>query len=300
MTNVLDRLSALELVVVTGKGGVGKSVVTTALGGLLAGRGRTTLLLEVDPRENLHQLLDVEPSGGDIVEASPNLWLQHLEPRSILDDLVREKLKVGPLVRKVLSSPVHRHFTEGAPGLKEAAVFGRVLRMVEGHVPRKVPRPETVILDAPATGHGVSWLAAPNLVSEVIESGPVGQMARDITGFLGDPERFGLVVVSTAEEMPVQESLELLAELESRFDRRPEVVIVNALYPEAPRRGGDDVVRLWQHRRAVNDAQAARLRASWRGPVAELPLLPMDPGPILVGAIAGRLEASLCETGADP
>lgn len=300
MHHVLDRLSSLELVVVTGKGGVGKSVVTAALGGLLAGRGRTTLLLEVDPRENLHHLLDVEPSGGDIIEASPHLWLQHLEPRSILDDLVREKVKVGPLVRKVLSSPVHRHFTEGAPGLKEAAVFGRVLRMVEGHVPRKVARPETVILDAPATGHGVSWLAAPGLVSEVIESGPVGQMARDITGFLGDPARFGLVVVSTAEEMPVQESLELLAELENRFQRRPEVVILNALYPKAPRRGGDDVTRLWRHRRAVNDTQGTRLRDHWRGPVAELPLLPLDPGPVLVGAVAGRLQSALSGTGAEP
>jgi hypothetical protein len=130
-------------------------------------------------------------------------------------------------------------------------------------------------------------------VSDVIESGPVGQMARDITAFLGDRERFGLVVVSTAEEMPVQESLELLTGLERRFDRRPEVVILNAMYPRPPARGRDEVTRLWRHRRAVNESQAARLRDHWHGAVVELPLLPIDPGPVLVGAIAARLEEAL-------
>ena len=171
---VLNRLDRLELLVVTGKGGVGKSTVSAALGALLANRGRTVLLIEVDPRENLHHLLDTPPSGGEIVEAASNLYLQHIEPRKLLDDLVREKLKVGALVRKVLSSPVHQHFTEGAPGLKQTAVFGRALRMVEGHGPKALRKPDVVILDAPASGHGISWMAAPQLVFEVISSGPVG------------------------------------------------------------------------------------------------------------------------------
>jgi len=185
---VLKRLDQLELLVVT---------VSAALGALLANRGRTVLLLEVDPRENLHLLLDTPPSGGEIVEAASNLWLQHLEPRKLLDDLVREKLKVGALVRKILSSPVHRHFTEGCPGLKETAVFGRALRMVEGHGPKKLRKPDVVILDAPASGHGIAWMAAPRLVAEVISSGPIGHLATEITTFLEDRDRFGSVVVTS-------------------------------------------------------------------------------------------------------
>ena len=176
-TNLMARLDRLQMLVVTGKGGVGKSTVTAALGAHLANRGRKVLLIEVDPRENLHQLLDTPPSGGEIVEAASRLWLQHLEPRRLLDDLVREKLKVGALVRKVLASPVHLHFTEGAPGLKQTAVFGRALRMVEGYGPKELRRPDVVILDAPASGHGIAWMAAPQLVSEVISSGPIGNMA---------------------------------------------------------------------------------------------------------------------------
>jgi anion-transporting ArsA/GET3 family ATPase len=293
--NTLERLARLELVVVTGKGGVGKSVVTAALGTLLAARGRKVLLLEVDPRENLHQLFDVDPSGGDIVKARPRLHLQHVEPRELLDDLVRDKLKVKLLVNKVLSSPVHRHFTEGAPGLKETAVFGRAMRLVEGHGPPALRRPDVVILDAPATGHGVSWLAAPQLVSDVIRSGPIGHMAELIAAFLGDRSRFGVVVVTAAEEMPVQESLELIGALDSRFGREPEAVVANALYPPFDDEADPDDagVRLWHDRRAINEAELERLDAAWAGPLAEVPLLPVAPGPGLVGAVARELEAQL-------
>jgi anion-transporting ArsA/GET3 family ATPase len=292
--DVLRRLEKLELVVVTGKGGVGKSVITAALGRLLATRRRKVLLFEVDPRENLHQLLDTDPSGGEIVKATPGLFLQHIEPRELIDDLVREKLKIKMLVNRVLASPVHRHFTEGAPGLKESAVFGRALRMVEGYGPPALRKPDVVILDAPATGHGVSWLAAPQLVADVVTSGPIGHMAELISTFLADPRRFGVVVVTTAEEMPVDESAELIDALRSRFDRQPEAVIANALYPEIGDDEADDpTAQLWRDRRAINLTQLERLDEFWVGPLAEIPLLAIDPGPALVGAIARQLSDQL-------
>ncbi len=293
----LDRLEKLELIVVTGKGGVGKSTISAALGALLANRGRTVLLIEVDPRENLHHLLDTPPSGGEIVEAASNLYLQHLEPRELLDDLVKEKLKVGALVRKVLSSPVHLHFTEGAPGLKQTAVFGRALRMVEGHGPRQLRQPDVVILDAPASGHGLAWMAAPQLVSEVISSGPIGHMASEIADFLGDRSRFGSVVVTTAEEMPVQEALELVEAMDERLDRRPELVVANAIYPPLPARAGRDAsTRLWARRRAVNEHELERLAERWNGPLAEIPMEPIDAGPTLIGIVGEHLMKALGDT----
>jgi anion-transporting ArsA/GET3 family ATPase len=292
--NLLKRLEQRQVVVITGKGGVGKTTVTAALGARLAARGREVLLLEVDPRENLHQLLGVRPSGGQILKAGPRLRLQHLDPRGVLDDLVRDKLKVGALVRRVLSSPIHQQFTEGAPGLKETAVFGRALRLVEGFTPRGVPTPDVVLLDAPATGHGISWLAAPQLISEVIETGPVGHMAAEIAAFMADPRRFGVVVVATAEEMPVQESLELLAGLRGRTGRTAEAVVVNALYPPLPGNvdPADEATTLWLERRRLNERELGRLRASWDGPLLELPLLPVDPGPPLVTALGQELEGA--------
>jgi len=291
---MLESLERRQLIVITGKGGVGKSTITAAIGWRLSARGRRVLLLEVDPRENLHQLLDVQPSGGEIVSVRPRLFLQNLEPRKVLDDIVREKLKVGTLVRKVLSSPIHIHFTEGAPGLKETAVFGRVLRLLQGHVPKSLPAPDTVLLDAPASGHGVSWLTAPQLISEVISSGPVGHMASEIAAFTNDPERFGIVAVTSAEEMPIQECIELLDNLSDRMSRAPDAVVVNGLYPPAPddRQDDDDSLSLWKLRRQVNERELRRLLDVWRGPTVELPLLPIDPGPRLVEILGKHLEWS--------
>jgi anion-transporting ArsA/GET3 family ATPase len=295
--SVAARLADLQLLVVTGKGGVGKSTVTAVLGRLLAARGRRTLLMEVDPRENLHHLLEVEPSGGEVVQASPRLWVQHVEPRTILDDLVREKLKVGVLVNRVLSSPIHRHFTEGAPGLKETAVFGRCLRLLRGHTPRGLPRPDVIILDAPATGHGVSWLAAPELVASVISSGPIGQMAEEIAAFLADAAASGALVVTTAEEMPVTETLELIDGLEDRLRRPPEAVVVNAIYPPVPADAEPDPEDvhdgLWRQRRQLAEEELERLRGAWTGPLLHLPLLPLDPGAALVGALGRQLQPQM-------
>jgi len=296
---VVATLEGLQLVVVTGKGGVGKSVVTAALGRLLSARGRRVLLIEADPRENLHQLLDVSPSGGETVQVGPRLALQHLQPRAILDDLVLEKLKLGILARRVLSSPVHQHFADGAPGLKEAAVFGRILRLLDGHGLRGTRRPDVVVLDAPATGHGVSWMAAPQLVADVVASGPVGHLAKEIARFIEDRSRCGMVVVTSAEEMPVQEAIELVESLERRLSRRPELVVVNALYPPVADGSGDspapddELTRLWVRRREVNERELQRLHDRWCGPLVELPLLPIEPGPALVGALGVRLEAGL-------
>jgi len=290
--DVLEALARRQMVVVTGKGGVGKTTVAAVLARSLAARGRKVLLLDVDPRESLHHVLDVPPSGGEVVTVAPRLQLQHLEPRRLLDDLVREKLKVGVLVRRVLASPVHQHFTEGAPGLKETAVFGRSLRLIEGHVPRGMARPDVVILDAPAAGHAIAWLAAPRLISEVVQSGPIGHMATAIASFMADRERFGVVVVTTAEEMPVQETLELIDLLDGRLQRAPDLVVVNSLYPplvEAPD-DGDAAGALWAHRRALNDRELARLLEHWPGPTAELPLLAIEPGPPQIGALTRQLE----------
>jgi anion-transporting ArsA/GET3 family ATPase len=285
-----DRLSRHQLVVVTGKGGVGKTTVAAALGRLLAAHGRKVLLLEVDPRENLHHMLGVAPSGGEIVAAGTRLTLQNVRPLGVVEELVRERLKLGMLVRRVLASPVFQHFVEGGPGLKELAVLLHAQRLVRRGGRDGV---DVVVLDAPATGHGVSLLAAPFLVSEVIPHGPVGHLAHELAAFVADAARCGVVVVTSAEEMPVQEALELIASAGEKLGRPPEAVVVNGLYPAVPTalaRGGDGALALWRERRATNQRELARLATAWTGPCIELPLLPLERGPEIVAALFERLE----------
>ena len=180
---VLGRLEQLQLIVVTGKGGVGKSTVTAALGAALANRDRRVLLIEVDPRENLHLLLDTPPSGGEIIEAASNLSGPTPRAPQTARRPHHGETRGRVLARKVLSSPVHFHFTEGAPGSNRPRCSGARCVWSRGTDRSKLRRPDVVILDAPASGHGIAWMAAPQLVSEVISSGPIGSMATEIAGF---------------------------------------------------------------------------------------------------------------------
>jgi hypothetical protein len=210
------------------------------------------------------------------------------------------------------------------------AVLGYALRTVEGEYKHKA---DVVVLDAPATGHGASMLAAPLLLSDLVGGGQIGDMARSLAEFVADPERCGVVLATLAEEMPVQELVELVALLRERMGRPPELVVVNGLYPKFPagraggpadrRTGGPseephlgpagrrpgrspespsarppfrvsvDILDLWRERRAVNERELQRLRTVWQGPLLEVPLLPLDRGPALLAAIEAVLEDEL-------
>jgi anion-transporting ArsA/GET3 family ATPase len=290
-----DRLAleARSLVVVTGKGGVGKSVVAAALGSLLAARGRRVLLLEADPRETLHRLLDVPPSGGEVVPAGERLALLNASPRHIIDDVVRDRLKIGALSRRVLASPIYEHFVEGAPGLKEMMLLGHALLVVSGEANHDA---DVVVLDAPASGHGLTLLAAPLLVAEVIGTGPIGAMASRIARHIADPARTGVILTALAEEMPVTETLETIEALAERVGRPPELVAVNGVVPPLPGTATSakrDAVALWQARRRSAESALGLLRRRWKGPTVTLPLVAHDFGPGLTQALAGALEPQL-------
>ncbi len=292
-----DRLLRRKLIVVTGKGGVGKSAMASVLGHSLARRGRRTLVLEVDPRENLHHLLGVAPSGGEILPVAENLYLQNLKPQDVVDWVVEKQVRIGMLVRRVLKSPIYHRFVEGAPGLTEIAILGHALRLARGDL-RHAPDLDTVVLDAPATGHGVYLLTAPRLFADAIREGPFARLAREVADYVADPGACGLVVVTQAEEMPVQEALELRRALAERFGREPELLIANGLYPPAPAGrpapGRDDELgRLWRQRQDLNERELERLGRQWQGPRVDLPLLPIDGGAELVAELARRFDASL-------
>jgi len=303
---LLADLASRQLVVVTGKGGVGKTTVAVALGAALADAGRRTLVLEVDPRENAHRMLGVPPSGGEVVTVRRRLMLQNLQPRAVLDQLVREQVRIGLVVRRILSSEVYRHFVEGAPGFKELAILGHALRVVRG-LERVAPSPGTrsrkppadadvdvVVLDAPATGHGLSLLLAPRLTAATVGQGPFGRMAGEVAAMVDDPARTAVVIAAAAEEIPMHEALESLARLRAELGREAQAVVVNGLFPALPasddgHESDDPAGRLWRDRRRVQERELARLDAAWRGPRVELPLLPLDSGPPLVAALAARL-----------
>lgn len=289
MSDGAPDLRTLRLIVVTGKGGVGKSVVAGALARRLAREGRRVLTLEVDPRENLHHLFDVPPSGGEIAEVESGLWLQNLKPSQVVDWVVERQVKIGFLVERIRKSPVYHRFVEGAPGLEQIAVLGHVHRLLAGRVDA-APALDTVVLDAPATGHGLFLLTAPGLFAASIREGPFAELAREVDGLVSDPARTGVVVVTLAEEMPVQEAIELRAGLRDQtVHGEPALLVVNGLYPPLPDEASGPELSLWRDRRIVNEGEMERLDAEWSGLRVDLPLVAVDAGPELLR----RLEVVL-------
>jgi hypothetical protein len=120
-------------------------------------------------------------------------------------------------------------------------------------------------------------------------------MATRLAGLVGDPARCAIVVVTQAEEMPVQETLELEQTLVARLGRGADVLVVNALFPPLPSgvaSAADPALAHWRRRRQVNERELARLRAAWTGNVVELLLLPFERGPELVAELGRRLAAA--------
>lgn len=272
-----------QLVLVTGKGGVGKSTVAAAVAWQLADAGRRVLLLEVDPRESLHPLLGVAPSGGVAVPVTPALTLQSLRPRQVVDREIVERVPFGWIARQVLGSPIYRHFVDGAPGLEPLAVLEHLRRQLESGF-------DQVVVDAAATGHALAQLRAPRLVAEAVRSGPFARLAGRLAGLVADPRRTRAVLVTLAEEMAVEETGELAATLREEIGLEPALLVVNQLIPAlpAPAAAPSPAVRLWGRRRELQQMQTRRLLGGWTGPWRELPWLALPEGPALVAALADR------------
>jgi len=243
---LLDELLARRLVVLTGKGGVGKSVVGAAIALAARDRGKRVLLVEVAAPVEAGRLLGGRPSGGREVEALPGLFTLNLQPRDAMDEYVRHVVKLDILARRVLESPVYHRFFAAAPGLKELMTLGKVMVLEEARA-RLAGRPtwDLVVLDAPATGHGLAFLKVPLAASSAVPVGPVGHNARRVLELLRDRARTALVVVAIPEEMAVVEALQFrdLARAELGVD--PAAFVLNACHE---RRFSDadeaDVLRL--------------------------------------------------------
>src|SRR3954463_11551008 len=157
MPSLLDR----RLVVVTGKGGTGKSTISAALALAAAKRGKRVLVCEVVAKERVADFFGRPPSGTKLRELAPNLYSVHVRPREAMREYALMTLKSETLYRLAFENAAARYFLAAAPSLAEIVMLGKVWWHAAHDMDRGRPRWDLVVLDAPATGHGLTFLAVP-------------------------------------------------------------------------------------------------------------------------------------------
>jgi anion-transporting ArsA/GET3 family ATPase len=219
--------AATRLVIVAGKGGVGKTTVAAALARTTAGTGRRVLVATLEPAGGLGPLLGLaHPITEDAqpVPGMPTLWARALTAshalHEYLDDHGLRRL-AGRLVRSGVLDVV----ATAAPGIDDLLVLGK-LKALE-----RSGEWDLVVLDAPAAGHAITFLQAPRALADSVNAGPISTQAKDVLELLGDPDRCQVVLVTLAEETPVNELIETAYALEDKVGVQLGPIVVNALYP---------------------------------------------------------------------
>jgi len=216
---------------VTGKGGTGKTTVTAAIALQLAANGQRVLCAMCQARERLSSLLDGPPIGDQVIEVRPGISAVNMNPDSALEEYGRMVLKLRTFYRAVFENNLVRAFFRATPGLNEWAMLGKAWYHTTEKRPDGAWKYDTVIVDAPATGHGLDMLREPKVIVDVAPPGLLRREATRAWKLFSDPSHAGIVVVTLPEEMPVTETFDLLEAIEGELKLPVTQIVVNGVLP---------------------------------------------------------------------
>jgi anion-transporting ArsA/GET3 family ATPase len=225
-TGLLDR----RLVIVAGKGGVGKTTVACALGLVAAQAGKRVLVVEVDGAGRAAVLLGVEAApSGDTRPVRPGLAVMSVEGSAALAEYLQIVVPVKRVLKAVFESRIYQYFVAAAPGLKELMTVGKIWYEAE-RIDDGRRRWDLVIFDAPATGHSLQYLRMPLAARAAFGTGLVARESERLVELLRDPRSTAISLVTTAEEMPVNETVEMYRQVRDDLRMPLGPLFVNRLH----------------------------------------------------------------------
>jgi anion-transporting ArsA/GET3 family ATPase len=265
----LPTLIATNVVVVAGKGGVGKTTVTAVLARAAADSGVPVLVVELDGKPTLAGLL-------------PGIEVRSISASDALDEYLREK-GFTRVAKRLASSGVIDVISTAAPGIDDIVVLGKIKQL------ERSGQWDLIVVDGPAAGHAITFLTSAKGMLDSVRGGPVYAQAKDVMELLGDPERCQVVLVTLPETTPVNEVIETTATLSERVGIRLGPVVVNAVDPRTDvpdpstvklGRGADaravrSAAQFRRARRLMQDEEIARLAQSVTMQLVELVALPV-------------------------
>lgn len=211
-------LADRRLCFVLGKGGSGKTTVSAALGVAAARRGLKTLVVEVSAQHRLTELFRLPGAATahrDVeVPLAPDLWTISIDPEHATEEYLVRQLKVRPLVELLARSKAFSHFTQAAPGLAELVTLGKIWSIaVDLRPDGRTPVWDRLIVDLPATGHGIALLETAQNIEEMVAGGPIKDQAGRIQQVVRHPAATGIAIVAQPEELSVTEAIEAIGRL---------------------------------------------------------------------------------------
>ena len=275
-----------------GKGGVGKTTITTALGILASQVGKRVLLIELDTEGSIPPLFDEAPIFDEPKEIWPNLFALTIQPQSALHEYVLLKLKFETLYKLIFENRIIKFFRNAVPGLNEILMMGKIWFLNKQHLEDGSPLFDLIIVDSPATGHGLSFLQVPKTVRKIVRLGPINEDAKKIEALVYDSSKCGICLVTLPEEMPTNEAIEFQQQLHHALQLPIHVVIANKVIPdfftheelsrlqEIKQKGGNPILKdlndsaqFLRSRHLLNQRYLDRLSKAFKDILISLPYL---------------------------
>ncbi len=294
-----------QLFLFTGKGGVGKSTLVAALGVAAAARGLRPLIVELGHRASMASIFPGATIGHRprAIACEGRLSAMNIEQDEALFDFIAGQVKVRPLARAIAGNASLRGLFRAAPAVREVITLAKIEALARARDSQGHQRWRPILVDLDATGHALMLLELPRLLRSLVGSGPLRRLTESLIELVTDRQRTLLSLVTLAREVPVQETIELAAEIEGRHGLRVAALLINQVPPASlspslrpwlevagarAERGGPLAAELHLvarvcHDRQVALAQLARLRA-------ELPGLAQIEVPAIEGGPRGPLD----------